>query len=512
MTNSPFSNSAPSKKTAVKNPTWYADIRYMFTDIDKDHMGNQSLDLSSYDAVRENGSSIYAQVSAGNMPPKNPWSKAWVDTFLNWLIAGYPKGTQPASTIIAEALSSTAASSATRIRKEITTLSSAELETLKKAFQGIMDLEPTDPNSYFVQAGYHWLPGPKLYCQHHVPAYNPWHRAYMYNFENALRSVPGCEDVTLPYWDITTPFPDVLKAAPFDKYTLPKDIGEGFNKGYVTQRYSYETIASNLLQYAVTEDLNRALTKNTWEAFNGWFDGVTHNTIIQAHDSGHVSIGSTMAQQSVAAFDPIFWFFHANWDRLLWQWQQEMDATTKQGLLTTITSDNSRNIFTIPPLAVLPPFSDKAPNLTTINTIDIINDLDVDYVHPAIKVAGMKTAETKQFAKTSDSFSINPQLVNVRVSDVDRLNIPGSFSVHLLKDGKILASKSVFQPQDPNQCRNCKQNGLANFDFELPLKEVSDGKLSVQVEPVNKDFVGDKFPDKMMGNPKVDIHMRLQHD
>ena len=69
-----------------------------------------------------------------------------------------------------------------------------------------MAKDPSDPNSYFVQAGHHWLPAP-LYCLHHVPGYNPWHRAYMLSFENALRSVPECGDVTLPYWDITTPFP-----------------------------------------------------------------------------------------------------------------------------------------------------------------------------------------------------------------------------------------------------------------------------------------------------------------
>ena len=58
---------------------------------------------------------------------------------------------------------------------------------------------------------------------------------------------------------------------------------------------------------------------NTWEGFHGGFDGATQNTIIMAHDGGHLSIGTTMENQNVAAFDPIFWFFHSNWDRLFWQ-------------------------------------------------------------------------------------------------------------------------------------------------------------------------------------------------
>lgn len=508
---SAFSSDGPSKTDPVANPTWYADIRYMFTATDDAHMGNQGLDLTSYDAVVAIASGIYAQVSADNMPPGDPWPQAWKDTFLNWIIAKYPKGTQASSDAMATGLGPPGAPTASRIRKEITTLPSSELKTLKKAFKGIMDLDPTDPNSYFVQAGYHWLPSP-LYCQHHVPAYNPWHRAYLVKFENALRTVPGCADVTLPYWDITAPFPDVLKAAPFDKYTLPEAIGGGVNKGYVTQRFPYDEIAKNLQNYSVTEDLNRALSKNTWEGFHGWFDGASQNTIIMAHDGGHVSIGTTMEDQNVAAFDPIFWFFHSNWDRLFWQWQQEMDATTLQGLLTTITSSNSRNIFTVPPLQELTPFTDKAPHLNTVSTIDSVNDLDIDYEHPAMMVAGMKGLESKQFAPTSESFSVDPEIVNVHVDGVNRLKIPGSFKVHLLKDGEVISSRAVFQPKEPDQCENCKKNAIASFDFELPLEAISGGKLSVQVEPVDKSFVGGKFPDKMMGNPTVDIHLRLRRE
>ena len=125
---------------------------------------------------------------------------------------GCPKGTPTADQVYAtRAAVQTAAA---RIRKDINSLSAAELATLKTAFEGILAKDPSDPNSYFAQAGIHWLP--ERFCQHHVPAYNPWHRAYLLGFENALRSVPGCGNVTLPYWDITTPFPDLLKSAPYD--------------------------------------------------------------------------------------------------------------------------------------------------------------------------------------------------------------------------------------------------------------------------------------------------------
>jgi hypothetical protein len=210
MATTAFTSSAPDKTTPVANPTWYGDVRYMFTDDDVSHMGAQGLDLTTYDSVVANASSIYGQVSAGNMPPKSPWSDAWTQTFLNWIIANFPKGTDTAGK--ASVASLAAAQAASRIRKDINDLTQPELATLRQAFSGIIAKAPTDPNSYFVQAGIHYWPAhPALYCQHHVPAYNPWHRPFLLGFENALRSIPGCEQVTsalLGYHDALSERPE----------------------------------------------------------------------------------------------------------------------------------------------------------------------------------------------------------------------------------------------------------------------------------------------------------------
>src|SRR3954451_3649701 len=90
--NPSFTAAAPSKTDPVANPTWYGDIRYMFDGTDQAHMGNQGLDLTSYDAVVGSAGGIYGQVSGGFMPPGSPWPAAWTQTFLNWMIANYPKG------------------------------------------------------------------------------------------------------------------------------------------------------------------------------------------------------------------------------------------------------------------------------------------------------------------------------------------------------------------------------------------------------------------------------------
>jgi len=91
----------------------------------------------------------------------------------------------------------------------------AMLDNLVKAFRGIQALPPSDPNSFEALAGLHGEPfrgfgavNPNVYggfCNHNNILFPTWHRVYLLKLENALRStgIPGCENVTLPFWDET---------------------------------------------------------------------------------------------------------------------------------------------------------------------------------------------------------------------------------------------------------------------------------------------------------------------
>ena len=505
---------ATTPQYPVAHPTWYDTIRHMFTATDTAHMLQVlNMNFASYEEVAAASGEIFGQVATQQMPPGNPWTQDMVQTFQNWMADDCPKGIPQPDQIVAALARLAAAKQASRIRKDVTTLSQPEIDKLKKAFAGIMAKDPSDPNSYFVQAGYHWLPAP-TYCVHHSPGYNPWHRAYLLSFENALRSVPGCEDVTLPYWDITADFPNLLKSAPFDAYTLPQDVGGDYQKGYVTQRFAYPDIQNNLQNYGVTADINRALTMTDWEDFHGFWSGATYNTIIAAHDGGHGSIGPTMNDQDVAAFDPVFWFFHANWDRLWWQWQTKMSATDLNGLLSTInkqTDEVSYDIFMVPALQGLKPFTDLPLGLTSVKVIDSVNSLDVDYGPPAKAAARIAFAAKRSFeVSIGRKVSLAAQNAIVTVDGVNRLKIPGSFKVHLFKDDVELATRFFFQPHEADKCEMCIKNAIAHFDFDLPLAQVTGGTLRVEVEPVNKSVLGARFPVKLMGQPTISVRLPLQ--
>ncbi len=497
------------KDTPIEFPTYMANIRHFFTTADFQCMTPQGINLETYEGVKLNALRLYFRVEDGSMPPPGSgrtWSKERVKTFYNWMKNDYPRGIAvPQSN---ETKTDSTLSSATlRIRKNITELDTAELALLKKAFQGIMSKSPDDPQSYFSVAGNHWLPGPNYYCRHHENAYNPWHRSYLMQFENTLRSVSGCENVTLPYWDITDHnLPDVLYDEPFANYVLPRkicnEVGFCYDAGYVTNRYDAKKIAKNIQSlYKIPAIISEALGHSHWERFNGW-DGhdVTQGGIILAHDSGHNASGKTMAAQDVAAFDPIFWFFHCNWDRLWWKWQQDFQATSLDTFKTHLSG--SDDWLMDPVLNGLPPFGN-----TTASTIDLTS-MGVSYQHPSSTDSLIASVPLfgSQVANNVFTIDAKPQ-VSVRVKKIDRSKIPGSFDVSIKADGEVIATRGFFQSSDPKNCSNCKIKSYVNFDFVVDQSLLA-GK-NIQVEIMYFSYSGNRysFPLNSCGNPTVNARL-----
>jgi len=97
------------------------------------------------------------------------------------------------------------------IQDEYTAGNKKPLEDLMRAWKRIKELPADDPRSFFTLGGYHGEPfrgagwGSSVYwggyCNHGNVLFPTWHRVYLVKLEEALQSVPGCEDVMLPFWD-----------------------------------------------------------------------------------------------------------------------------------------------------------------------------------------------------------------------------------------------------------------------------------------------------------------------
>jgi tyrosinase len=126
------------------------------------------------------------------------------------------------------------------------------LEDVMRAWKGIKELPPDDPRSFFVLGGYHGEPFRGAgwgnsqywggYCNHGNILFPTWHRVYLLKLEDALRSIPGCQDVTLPFWDETSDdslnkgIPQALTQKDFvlDGQTIPNPLRSFvFPKGIV---------------------------------------------------------------------------------------------------------------------------------------------------------------------------------------------------------------------------------------------------------------------------------------
>jgi hypothetical protein len=498
----------------ITKPTWYDNISYFFTPEEIAATKQQHrIHLGAYDDVVQHSNKII-QLATENKSPSTieAWNDHKIQNFKAWKRSGYTVGTL-AKRQLQKGTAQLDGNNELRIRKNLTELNEGEIEKLKKAFKGIQarDTDPEAKNSYFTLAGMHWYPSYKsdkwnnqaagLYCHHHIPRYNPWHRAYMYEFENALRSVEGCEDVTLPYWDFeeVSSFPALLEMNTFKSYKLPFDIIteeeeariiKYLKKEKKTKKYIEEYIklykkggetgrnpANLILKFykiRVLNKIQRARKAKNWENFHGFKK--SGGAIIGGHDAGHNSIGKTMNNQDFSAFDPIFWFFHCNWDRLWWKWQDDRGAKNLEGLKQQIHASNSRAIFEDNLLQTLPPF-----NLRTTDVVDSVNQLGVDYKHPIgttdEEVAPLMLGSTYKKAE----LEFDTENVSIRVKGVNRLHIPGSFWVILKGDEEAIDHLGFFQPNQVGLCENCVNNAIVNFDFVVPLSDIKGKKLSIQI-------------------------------
>jgi tyrosinase len=488
----------------VEHPTYFEHIRHFFDPVDIEHMAQLGIDLSTYDALKVRATSVYFRTEPPNatMPPdaERRWSAERSQTFGNWIRDGFVLGQPVAPDPLP--VEPVDGSTAKRVRKDARELSADEISVLSHAFSEVMARDPDDPEGYFVLAGLHWFPAPSE-CLHHEDRYNPWHRVYMTRFEDALRTVPGCEAVTLPYWNIAESPPDFLFAAPFHSYTLPLDVHPNYPAGYSTTRFDPDQITANVANEDIAGIIDDALAEPIWRDFIS----SESRGIEAAHDVGHPSIGLTMSTPDVAAFDPIFWFFHSNWDRLWWRWQQVMSATTLPTFSTTIVG--SSTAFLSPPFNELRPF-----DMTAEQTIDLAA-MGVEYAEPLTieppSRAVIRRSRVGSLAADQNAQVVSAPQTSVRLKGIDRLAIPGSFRAILRADGEVVGRRTFFQSTEPVDCGNCREHAKVNLDFIVDVDRLLGRTLSATIEPIlTRPDVPAVIPLAACGNPTLNARLLIE--
>jgi tyrosinase len=205
-----------------------------------------------------------------------------------------------------------------RTRQGVHNLSDADVSAFRDAYGQMQTI--TDNRGFAYFAGLHGVPN--WLCKHstaNAPAYLflPWHRAYLYNFELAMRSrVPS---VSLPWWDWTL--------RPPRQSGIPQIFADRSANGKPNPLYSFRIDLTNPSVHHTTtrqpgsvDDLPTQQNVVDVSSTGDWSE-FTLALEDQLHNAVHGWVGGDMGIVAVAAFDPIFYSHHCMIDRLWWLWQ-----------------------------------------------------------------------------------------------------------------------------------------------------------------------------------------------
>lgn len=278
------------------------------------------------------------------------------------------------------------------LRENVRNLNDESLRKLRESFNMMMNIQGWDNRGYSLHAGLHGRPF--NFCYHSQSSgwnsegmrlFLPWHRAYLYMFEQYLKDRLNDSSVSVPWWDWTSEesirngIPSAYgemegQENPLFRAKIPNEI-----RAVADPEYTYRDSRnpSELRQYSVQikrmfdniDDNDRSLFRRDFgfipRQLNISQFGDFSDELQNIHGMIHVWVGGSMGDVEYAAFDPIFWAHHCMVDRLWWIWQ------LKHGI-DNIPS-NTRNV-------ALEPFG------LTVNDVLNIHDLGYDYSNTDIIV------------------------------------------------------------------------------------------------------------------------------
>lgn len=191
----------------------------------------------------------------------------------------------------------------------------------------------SDPTSWSYQAAMHGTEATASrplwnQCQHGTWFFLPWHRAFLYYFEQITRAAVvatgGPADWALPYWNYGLGGNHATLPPAFRKPTLENGAP---NPLYVSERGAGINSGAGLPPAATSPF--RALARPHFIGKAEFGGGVTAPAQFSEaggeleetpHNAVHSLVGGLMGNILAAAQDPIFWLHHANIDRIWTVW------------------------------------------------------------------------------------------------------------------------------------------------------------------------------------------------
>lgn len=221
------------------------------------------------------------------------------------------------------------------IRKDANTLSNAERLELSNA---IVELKRRGIYDQFVLRH----ANANASAIHRSPAFLPWHRRFIWDFESELQRVSGNPELGLPYWNWPEgganasmwddnllggdghPVTQVVNNGPFRSREWTVINSGGQQAGPLTRAFGRASWATSL---PTLQQILQVLSITPYDAAN-WNANVTQSFRNQLegfagpnlHNRGHGWVGGSMLPMT-SPNDPVFFMHHCMVDKLWYEWQ-----------------------------------------------------------------------------------------------------------------------------------------------------------------------------------------------
>jgi tyrosinase len=201
------------------------------------------------------------------------------------------------------------------LRKNVEGLSESDLQSLRSGYTKMQAI--SDNRGFNYLAGYHGVPG--RFCHARDILFLPWHRAYLYTLEQALKDQSSA--ATIPWWDwtsdsshtkgIPSAFAEATDATG-QRNPLMNSLINAPLSTPPTARFTQRS-PGDPATLPKSEVVAALLDKPNFIDFS--------NQLEDLHNHVHQWVGGDMEFTSFAAYDPLFFTHHAMIDRLWYLWQ-----------------------------------------------------------------------------------------------------------------------------------------------------------------------------------------------
>ena len=176
---------------------------------------------------------------------------------------------------------------------------------------------------------------------HRAPAFLPWHRRFIFDFERELQRVSGNPDLGLPYWNWPnggpsasmwsdnllggngSPSSGVVETGPFRAGQWRIINSNGVETGPLSRQFGRSGASSLPTQAEINQVLNitpydsAPWNTNSTPSFRNQLEGWMGPNL---HNRGHVWVGGSMLPMT-SPNDPVFFMHHCMVDKLWHEWQ-----------------------------------------------------------------------------------------------------------------------------------------------------------------------------------------------